>query len=94
MAKKSEAIEGEVISEEKDVPNETKAEKFVRLSKARMSKVLKAISMLENLGTASYESTPDQRVKILRTLKDAVERVDVSLNKPKKSADDLGFDFD
>jgi hypothetical protein len=94
MVKKSEAIEGEVISDEKDVPNETKAEKFVRLSKARMPKVLKAISMLENLGTSSYESTPDQRVKILRTLKDAVERVDVALNKPKKSADDLGFDFD
>ncbi len=71
--------------------DETKADKFVRLAKARMGKALKAISQLEALGGSGYESTEEQRAKMVKALRDAVGSVETSLAGKTKA--DTGFDF-
>jgi len=61
--------------------DETKAQKFVRLAQARVSKAVKAVYNIGNLGGAGYESTQEQRDKIIKALTDATESVRVRLNK-------------
>lgn len=41
-------------------PNETKAERFVRLAEPRVSRACKAISMIGHLAASSYEYTEEQ----------------------------------
>lgn len=60
---------------------ETKSEKFVRLAQARVSKAVKAVYNIGNLGGTGYESTQEQRDKIVKALLDSVETVRVRLNK-------------
>ena len=60
---------------------ESKQQKFVRLATARVSKAVKTIYNIGNLGGAGYESTTEQREKIMTALNDAVETVRTRLNK-------------
>jgi len=60
---------------------ETKNAKFVRLAQARVSRAVKMIYNIGNLGGAGYESTPDQREKIATALSSAVENALNRLNK-------------
>lgn len=62
-------------------PAETKNQKFIRLANARTSRAIKMVYNIGNLGGAGYESTPEQREKIITTLTEAVESVRVRLNK-------------
>lgn len=64
----------------KPSPDETKAQKFVRLANFRTQKALKAIGQLQNLGnTSQYESTADQRAKIVSALSTAVKALETRL---------------
>lgn len=54
-------------------PNETKEQKFIRLTRQRMNKILPAIGNLENL--ARYPHTDAQADKILTALQSAVNSV-------------------
>jgi hypothetical protein len=57
-------------------PVENKADKFRRLANKRVPAAVKRLLQVANLGNrAQYESTPEQRSKILKALNDANERV-------------------
>lgn len=60
---------------------ENKSQKFVRLATARVTKAVKTVYNIGNLGGSGYESTQEQRDKIIKTLTEAVESVRVRLNK-------------
>lgn len=55
--------------------NETKAQKFVRLGNKRVPKALKAIKQIAQLGGNGYESSPEQRAKIVTALESEVKAV-------------------
>jgi len=57
---------------------ETKAEKFERLRDTRLPKILHAIGLLENLATAAYESTQEQRADVVRELCDKIATLSVA----------------
>lgn len=52
-------------------PNETKAQKFVRIGQVRVGKAIKAIQNVAALGGRSYESTPAQHAKISTLIRGA-----------------------
>jgi len=58
-----------------DKPAETKAAKFARLGMARVPRAVKAITNIGNLAGSGYESTTEQREKIITTLEAAVAAV-------------------
>lgn len=59
------------------LPVESKAERFRRLANRRVPAAVKHIGYVANLGNhANYEYTPEQRDKILRALRDAVDTVE------------------
>jgi len=58
-----------------DKPAETKAEKFARLGMARVPRAIKAITNIGNLAGSGYESTTEQREKIVTALESAVAAV-------------------
>lgn len=62
---------------------ETKSAKFSRLASKRVSKALKAVSNIGNLSGAGYESTPEQRTKIVKALTEAVDSVKTRLEGVK-----------
>ena len=66
-----------------------RAEAFVKLAEARMTKALDAISKLRNLGASTYVSTEAQRKAIIVGLENAVVQVANSLNGTTK--DSTGF---
>lgn len=64
---------------------ETKSAKFLRLANARMPGALKRIGHIANLGGPGYESTEEQRAKIVKALRDAVDMVETKLNGTKST---------
>ena len=72
---------------------ETKAQKFVRLAEARVSKALKAISTIGNLGGANYEKNAAQVHAIESALHDAVDEAIVKLSATKAVTKETGFKF-
>lgn len=56
-------------------PNETKAQKFVRLGTKRVNKAVKSVKQLAQLAGSGYDSTPEQRKKITDALDGAVKLV-------------------
>lgn len=77
------------ISSSTPEKTENKGEKFVRLAQSRVSKAVNAVYNIGNLGGSSYESTQEQRDKIIKALTDATESVRVRLNK--ESVKPTGF---
>lgn len=65
--------------------NEEKAAKFKELAKARVGRVLKAISNIGNLASTNYIYTPEQATKIVAALKGAVAQVENQFTRPPKS---------
>lgn len=63
--------------------NETKAQKFSRLATKRVTKALKAVGNIGNLSGAGYESTAEQRAKIVTALQEAVDGVKSRLEGTK-----------
>jgi len=60
---------------------ETKAGKFVRLARARVNKAVKYIAAVGNLAGNGYESTPEQRQKVVDYLKKAVNDTEALLTR-------------
>ena len=54
---------------------ETKHDKFVRLSEARLEKALDAIRLLSNLVSSNYESSEDERRSVVDRLMASVNEV-------------------
>lgn len=65
---------------------ETKREKFTRLAEARTNNALKQISLLANLAnTSNYEYDVHDVDKILKTLRSAVNELEVTFKGDSKS---------
>lgn len=64
-----------------EATTETKAEAFARLATQRTRKALKMISLLGNLSSAQYETTPEQIDKIEAAL---MAQVDATMKKLRK----------
>jgi len=71
--------------------NETKQAKFIRLATARVNKVRKALDQIGLLGGAAYESTEDQRKKIMEAIQECVDFNVNRLSKVKMSKDTFRF---
>lgn len=71
---------------------ETKAVKFVRLAQQRVTKAVKSINQIGNLGGANYESTPIQIEEICIELAEAVKRCKQNLTS-KTAPAKTGFTF-
>lgn len=64
---------------------ETKREKFTRLAESRMNNALKQIALIGNLSnTSAYEFTTQDVDKILRTLRSAVNELEVTFKGESK----------
>lgn len=65
-------------------PEETKAEKFIRLGEYRMNKAMEAIGRLENLSNkSSYEYTPEQVEVMFSVLEERVAEVKAKFSMAK-----------
>lgn len=74
---------------------ETKQEKFVRLAKERMPKVIARIRSIANLAhPTNYESTKEQAAKVIATLEAEIEKVREAFANPVAGAVSDTFDFD
>lgn len=74
-------------------PNETKAQKFLRIAPRRMTKVLNGIRQLGQLSAGGYESTPAQVQKMFQSIAEASE---VAFNKFRSKGErksEEGFKF-
>lgn len=71
--------------------NESKRDRFVRLAIARTQAAIKRIHLIGNLAGSGYESTTDQRTKIVKALVDAVEHTRHRLEKQGDDQQKFGF---
>lgn len=63
--------------------DETKAQRFVRLANARVTKALDAIANIGGLANpANYESTEEQRQKIINAIDGEMQNLVKRFNKP------------
>jgi hypothetical protein len=73
--------------------NENKKQRFKRLAVSRVNKAVKSIELIGNLGNTSlYESTPEERKKIIKAVNDSVVQMKIELDGKSKKKD--GFHFD
>ena len=73
--------------------SENKQQKFQRLAMNRVNKAIKSIELIGNLGNKSlYESTQDERKKIIKAINDSVAQMKIDLDGNSKKRD--GFKFD
>lgn len=71
----------EIIQQPAPSRKETKAERFKRIANFRATNALKAIQLLEQLGNREvYGHDQGQRVRLVNTLRDAVDRVEKALD--------------
>ena len=73
--------------------SENKQQRFQRLAMNRVNKAIKSIELIGNLGNKSlYESTQDERRKIIKAVNDAVAQMKIDLDGNSKKRE--GFKFD
>ena len=73
--------------------SENKQQKFQRLAMKRVNKAIKSIELIGNLGNKSlYESTQDERKKIIKAINDSVAQMKIDLDGNSKKRE--GFKFD
>ena len=73
--------------------SENKQQKFQRLAMNRVNKAIKSIELIGNLGNKSlYESTQDERKKIIKAINDSVAQMKIDLDGNSKKRE--GFNFD
>ena len=69
--------ENEGVSDEaKNMPNETKEDRFRRLAEQRVAATLDKIRLIGNLATSQYSYSADQVAKIFSALKGAIADVE------------------
>ena len=72
---------------------ENKQQRFQRLAMNRVNKTIKSIELIGNLGNRSlYESTQDERKKIIKAINDAVAQMKIDIDGNSKKRE--GFKFD
>ena len=72
---------------------ENKQQRFQRLAMSRVNKAIKSIELIGNLGNKSlYESTQDERKKIIKAINDSVAQMKIDLDGNSKKRE--GFNFD
>ena len=73
--------------------SENKQQRFQRLAMNRVNKAIKSLELIGNLGNKSlYESTQDERKKIIKAINDAVAQMKIDLDGNSKKRE--GFKFD
>ena len=73
--------------------SESKQQKFQRLATKRVNKAIKSIELIGNLGNKSlYQSTSNERKKIIRAINDSVAQMKIDLDGNSKKRE--GFKFD
>ena len=73
--------------------SENKQQRFQRLAMNRVNKAVKSIELIGNLGNKSlYESTQDERKKIIKAINDSVAQMKIDLDGNSKKRE--GFKFD
>ena len=73
--------------------SESKNNKFKRLAVNRVNKAVKAIELIGNLGNASlYESSAEDRRKIIKAINDATTQKKNDLEGSKKEKDRFTFE--
>ena len=73
--------------------SENKQQRFQRLAMNRVNKAIKSIELIGNLGNKSlYESTQDERKKIIKAINDSVAQMKIDLDGNSKKRE--GFNFD
>ena len=73
--------------------SESKNNKFKRLAVNRVNKAVKAIELIGNLGNASlYESSAEDRRKIIKAINDATIQMKNDLEGSKKDKDSFTFE--
>ena len=65
-------------------PNETKAERFVRLAEPRVSRACKAISLIGHLAASSYEYTEEQVDAMFGAMQEALNTAKEKFCKGKE----------
>lgn len=73
-------------------PSETPEQKFQRLAKHRVTRAIKVIRGLGNLGGAGYKSTEAQREKIREALDSELEAAMARMERAKQTSD-VEFDL-
>jgi hypothetical protein len=66
----------EETEDSKNMPNETKEERFKRLAEQRVAATLDKIRLIGNLATSQYSYNGDQVAKIFQALKGAIADVE------------------
>ena len=73
--------------------SENKQQRFQRLAMNRVNKAIKSIELIGNLGNKSlYESTQDERKKIIKAINDSVAQMKIVLDGNSKKSEGLNFD--
>lgn len=67
------------------IAGETPAARFSRIASARLTKAIKAVSLLENCAGYGYEYTEEQVAKMMKHLNDAVSKVEKAYKKEEVS---------
>lgn len=75
----------QTVSSSPAVIEETKSEKSKRLMNKRVTNLLKACSLIKNLGSAAYTYTPEQIDRVLEVIDFEREQIEIALKHPKKS---------
>ncbi len=78
---------------QKAPPNETSAQKFVRLAKVRVPAALKAIARVQSLAGAGYEATDDQANKVALAIQTASENLSIAYSNRGKPVGQITFDI-
>lgn len=65
-------------------PNESKAERFVRLAEPRVSRACKAISLIGHLAASSYEYTEEQVDAMFGAMQEALNTAKAKYSKGKE----------
>lgn len=71
---------------------ETKQARFTRLASKRMNSTLAELDKIITLGGNNYESTPEQRSKIITTLQTKVAELEAALERRMRSKEN-SFEF-
>lgn len=87
MAKKEATKEAGKRGRKPVDPNETPEQKFQRLAKHRVTRCIKVIRGLGNLGGAGYKSTDYQREKIREILNSELEAAMARMERAKQSSE-------
>ena len=73
--------------------NETKSDKFRRLARGRLIAAVGSLEKFPRLIAASYESTPEQREKIVNILQTEVDNIKKAFSAPDSKKVSREFDI-